>query len=68
MQQERVDNLYATGRSKKGLKKDAAATLMWMYTSREVYHKLVVESAWTPDQYQAWLERTLIETLTDRVG
>jgi len=68
MQQERVDNLYATGRSKKGLKKEAAATLMWMYTSREVYHKLVVESAWTPDQYQAWLERTLIETLTDGVG
>ena len=65
MQQERVEALYAARRSKKGLGKESAATLLWMYTSREVYHKLVVESAWTPDQYQAWLEQTLIETLTD---
>jgi hypothetical protein len=65
MQQERIDALFAAGRAKKGLTKEAAATLLWMFTSREVYHKLVHESAWTPERFQAWLELTLIETLTD---
>ena len=65
MQQERIDALFAAGRARKGLTKEAAATLMWMFTSREVYHKLVHESAWTPERFQAWLELTLIETLTD---
>jgi hypothetical protein len=57
--------LYAAGRARKGLTKEAAATLLWMYTSREVYHKLVHESAWTPDAFQAWLAQTLVDTLTD---
>jgi hypothetical protein len=36
-----------------------------MYTSRDVYHKLVHESGWSSDKFQDWLERTLIESLTD---
>jgi hypothetical protein len=36
-----------------------------MFTSRDVYHKLVHESAWSPDKFQHWLERTLLEALTD---
>ncbi|HSB22881.1 MAG TPA: helix-turn-helix domain-containing protein [Burkholderiaceae bacterium] len=66
MQQERIETLFASGRARKGLSKEAAATLMWMFTSREVYYKLVHESAWTPEVFQTWLEQTLIETLTDR--
>jgi AcrR family transcriptional regulator len=65
MQHDRVDALFAAGRARKGLTKEAAATLLWMFTSREVFHKLVHESAWTPDRFQAWLEQTLIEALTD---
>lgn len=65
MQQDRIDALFGAGRARKGLARDTAATLLWMYTSREVYHKLVHESGWTPDQYEAWLERTLRESLTD---
>ena len=65
MQRERIDALFAAKRAKKGLTKEAAATLLWMFTSREVYHKLVHESGWTPEAFQSWLEKTLIETLTD---
>lgn len=64
MQQERIDALYASRRARKGLPKEDAATLLWMYTSREIYHKLVHESGWSPDRYQAWLDQTLVETLT----
>ncbi|MDM0075200.1 helix-turn-helix domain-containing protein [Variovorax sp. J2P1-59] len=65
MQRERIDALFAAKRARKGLTKEAAATLLWMLTSREVYHKLVHESGWSPDAFQAWLEQTLLEALTD---
>lgn len=65
MQGPRIDALFKARRARKGLDREAAASLMWMYTSRDVYHKLVHESGWSPDRYQAWLERTLLETLTD---
>lgn len=63
MQKERIDALFKSGRARKGLTREAAATLLWMYTSREVYQKLVHEGGWTPDAYQAWLERTLLDSL-----
>ena len=65
MQGPRIDALFKARRARKGLDREGAASLMWMYTSRDVYHKLVHESGWSPDRYQAWLERTLLETLTD---
>ncbi len=65
MQRERIDALFAAGRARAGLDRERAAALLWMYTSRELYQKLVRESGWTPDDYQAWLEQTLRETLTD---
>jgi len=66
MQEQRIDGLFSAGRARQGLTRDEAGTLLWMYTSREVYHKLVHESGWTPDRYQAWLEATLLESLTRR--
>jgi AcrR family transcriptional regulator len=64
MQRERIDALFAAKGARKGLGRESAAALLWMFTSREVYHKLVHESGWTPDAYQDWLERTLVEALT----
>ncbi len=64
MQRERIDGLFAARRARKGLTRETAATLLWMYTGRDLYHKLVHESGWTPEAFQSWLERTLIETLT----
>lgn len=65
MQRERIDALFAAGRARARLDRERAAALLWTYTSRELYQKLVRESGWTPDDYQAWLEQTLRETLTD---
>jgi hypothetical protein len=65
MQRDRIDALFKAGRARQGLDKDTAASVMWMLTSRDVYHKLVHESGWSPEKFQVWLERTLIEGLTD---
>ncbi|MBS0450663.1 MAG: TetR/AcrR family transcriptional regulator [Proteobacteria bacterium] len=63
MQAQRIEALFAARRARKGLIPETAAALLWTYTSREVYQKLVIESGWTPDAYQAWLEQTLVEAL-----
>ena len=65
MQRERIDALFKAGRARSGLNKATASTLLWMFTSRDIYHKLVHESGWSPDEYQEWLKRTLLESLTD---
>ena len=65
MQRDRIDALFKAGRARQGLDKETAASVMWMLTSRDVYHNLVHESGWSPDKFQGWLERTLIEGLTD---
>ena len=67
MQRERIDILFKAGRARSGLDKETASTILWMFTSRDVYHKLVHESGWSPDKFQDWLERTLLESLTDAV-
>ena len=59
--------MFKAGRARNGLDKDTASTILWMFTSRDVYHKLVYESGWSPDKFQDWLERTLLESLTDAV-
>lgn len=65
MQRGRIDALFASGRAKAGLDTDTAGTILWMFTGRDVYHKLVHESGWSPDRYQDWLEQMLLTTLTD---
>lgn len=65
MQRERIEALFEAGRARRGLDKDTAIAVLWMFTGRDVYHKLVHESGWSPDKFQDWLERTLLESLTD---
>jgi AcrR family transcriptional regulator len=65
MQRGRIDALFKSGRAKKGLDKETASSVLWMFTGREVYHKLVHESGWSPDKFQRWLEETLLATLTN---
>lgn len=54
-----VEALFANSRVPRGLTLEAARQLLWMYTSRDVYRMLVVESRWTPDQYECWLADAL---------
>lgn len=63
MQAQRLQLLFDSGKARAGLSLDEARRIMWMYTSRDVYRMLVIESGWTPDRYQQWLSRTLIEGL-----
>jgi len=65
MQRDRIDALFRAGRARPGLGRDSAADILWMLTGRDVYYKLVHESGWSPDEFQQWLERTLVEGLTD---
>ena len=65
MQRSRIDALFKAGRAKKGLDRNTASAILWMFTGRDVYHKLVHESGWSPDKFQSWLEQTLLATLTD---
>jgi AcrR family transcriptional regulator len=68
MQEARLKALFAAGRAKAGLSLDEARRLMWMYTSRDVYRMLVHEGGWTPDHFEAWLSRTLLDALVDTGG
>ncbi len=64
MQRARIDALFESHRARTGLDKAAAGDILWMFTGRDVYHKLVHESGWSPDRFRDWLERTLLDTLT----
>jgi AcrR family transcriptional regulator len=37
--------------------------IMWMYTGRDIYRMLVLERAWSSDEYEKWLARILIKEL-----
>lgn len=63
MQEERVKRLFEHRRQKDGLSFDDARRILWMYTSRDVYRMLVNESGWSPERYQEWLSRTLLDAL-----
>lgn len=62
-QSARLDMLFASGKARAGLSLEEARRILWMYTSRDVYRMLVHDGGWTPDRYQQWLSRTLVEAL-----
>lgn len=62
-QAARVKLLFASGKARPGLSLEEARRIMWMYTSRDVYRMLVNDGGWTPDRYEQWLSRTLVEAL-----
>lgn len=37
--------------------------ILWMYTGRDIYRMLVLERAWSSDNYEKWLAQTLIHEL-----
>lgn len=63
MQEERLRLLFNSDNARRGLSFEEARRIMWMYTSRDIYRMLVHEGGWSPDRYQEWLSRTLIEAL-----
>ena len=49
---KRLDEL---GALPDGTSVEAAADLLWLYTSHEVYRMLAIERKWSADRYRAWL-------------
>jgi AcrR family transcriptional regulator len=43
---------------------DAAADLLWLYASTDVYRMLVVERRWSAERYRAWF-RAAVATIVD---
>ncbi|NOT70931.1 MAG: TetR/AcrR family transcriptional regulator [Hyphomicrobium sp.] len=68
MQEERVRALFAQARARRGLDVEQARRILWMYTSRDVYRMLVQDGGWSPQRYQEWLSRTLVEALVEPVS
>jgi AcrR family transcriptional regulator len=68
LQEARIKALFAARRARRGLSLEDARRIMWMYTSREVYQMLVHDGGWSPDKYQDWLSRALLDALVAPSG
>ena len=66
LQAARIDALFAAGRARRDLTRDQARRVLWLYTARDVWRKLTVESGWSGEEYEGWLRRTLVEALVAR--
>ena len=64
MQRQRIEALFSANRQRPGLTEEDARRVLWMYTSRDIYRMLVVDSGWTADRYEEWLAATLVEALS----
>jgi hypothetical protein len=69
-QQARYDNLRAVtdhhadlGALRKGLAREEAARTLWVLASPDVRQMVLTWAGWSPEQYQAWLGRTLAAAL-----
>jgi AcrR family transcriptional regulator len=64
LQEERARLLVAKFAVARKLGLAKVRDIMWMYTGRDVYRMLVLERAWSSDEYESWLARILICELT----
>jgi AcrR family transcriptional regulator len=46
-----------------GLTQAKAADLVWTLIDNSLYHRLVLERGWPPEEFQQWLSSTFIEQL-----
>jgi AcrR family transcriptional regulator len=63
MQERRLRALFDAGKARKGLSFGEARRILWTLTSRELYRKLVDEGGFSPERYEEWLSKTLLEAL-----
>jgi len=67
---ERLQNMIqfvtwiaANGPLREGIDVEAAGETVWLLTSAEVYHLLMIDRGWTRETYAQWLSSTLITLL-----
>ena len=63
VQEPRLKALFDAGLNRRDLTFEEARSILWMYTSRDIWRMLVQDAGWTPDRYEAWLSRTLLDAL-----
>ncbi len=64
LQKSRAKLLVKTFPAAQKLGLQKVRDVMWMLTGRDMYRMFVMERGWSSDEYQAWLTKTLIQTLT----
>jgi AcrR family transcriptional regulator len=57
-------SLARAGALREGLRERDAADLVHALMSPDLYRLLVVDRAWRPERYEAWLAETLVQQLT----
>jgi AcrR family transcriptional regulator len=55
--------LSTKGRLRTGLDEDHAGDVVWTLIDASLYQRLVIERAWTPEQFDLWLARRLRQEL-----
>ena len=55
--------LRDAGRLRPELEYRMARDIFWVLTGRDIYRMLVLERAWSSDEYENWLARILIKEL-----
>lgn len=58
-----IDLLMLAGVLRADLTREAARDLLWALTSRDMFHLLVAQRAWTPARYEKQLAAMLVSTL-----
>ncbi len=66
-QSKYVKKLHEEGYLVRGLALHKARDILWTLTGRDLYHMLVIERGWTPDEYEAWLAGLLQVSLLDTI-
>lgn len=64
-QGEYVKKMMKENALAKGLTLQKARDILWTLTGRDMYRMLVVERAWTSDEYEKWLAELLTKSLLD---
>jgi hypothetical protein len=64
MQQHLIEGLAAGKKLRPGLSVSQARDILWALTSRDLYRMLVRERGWTPQEYEDWLIKMVLESLT----
>jgi AcrR family transcriptional regulator len=54
-----IGDLADRGHLRDGLDREAAVDVVWLLSDPCLYQQLVLERAWTPERFQAWLTDTL---------
>ena len=58
-QRQTIRALQGKGQLRDGLSEREATDLLWTLNHPTLYHLLVLERGWTPEQYERWLADTL---------